>query len=333
MAAVLAAAVLGVALVTGCSTDAPAPSAATSPAASSPAGNGRADAPPYPSLPTWQPVGVLETPRDDFVTAVVDGRIWVLGGMTGDRGNRLTSIEVYDPATRAWTTSDVEMPVGLASFEGVARGSRIFVFGGLDASSRATDFSAVLDTATGKWRRLPPLPHPRYAHTVTWHDGRIYVIGGDAASAVTAVDVFDPRTERWTQGTPMPEARGSHDTVSTPGGLLVLGGYLDGAPTDLVQLYRPRTGRWSIAPPLPEPVSRAGAAFLDGRVWVTYHRFAATLDLGAGQWEPANYPPLSRHGLGLVALGDTLYAVGGCQESPLRDVRTVDALELSPPGG
>lgn len=284
---------------------------------------------PVEDMPAWEPVAGLNVPRDDFVTAVVDGQIWVLGGMTGDRGNRLESIEVYEPDADEWRLSDMTMPQGLASFEGVALGDEIFVFGGLDASSSATAFSAVLDTTTGRWRRLPALPHPRYAHTVTAHDGRIYVIGGEADSGpVRAVDVFDPRQGTWSVGDTMPDARGSHDAVSTDDGIYVLGGWLDGHPSDLVQVYDPRSGRWTRAAPLPEPVSRAGAAVADGRLWVSFHEFAAALDLRSGVWSPANHPPLSRHGLGFVALDDRIYAIAGCQEWPLRDVRTVDVLTM-----
>lgn len=323
-------AVVVVLALAGCSgsgpTDAPAGSA-TTPDGPVPPSTGPAV--PVEGMPTWEPVAGLTVPRDDFVTAVVDGRIWVLGGMTGDRGNRLESIEVYEPAVDAWRLSDITLPQGLASFEGVGIGDEIFVFGGLDASSSATDFSAVLDTRTGRWRRLPPLPHARYAHTVTEHDGRIYVIGGEADSGpVRAVDVFDPRRGTWSGGGAMPDARGSHDAVSTEDGIYVLGGWLDGHPSDVVQVYDPRSGDWTRAAPLPEPVSRAGATVADGKLWVSFHEFAAALDLRTGVWSPANHPPLSRHGLGFVALDGRVYAIAGCQEWPLRDVRTVDVLTL-----
>ncbi|NPC43342.1 kelch repeat-containing protein [Nocardioides sp. zg-1230] len=278
-------------------------------------------------VPGWEPVDGLQTPRDDFVTAVVGDEIWVLGGMTGDRGNRLTSIEVLDPDSGTWTTSSIELPLGLASFEGAAIGDRIFVVGGLDETSRPTDFAAVLDTSTGTWEELPRLPHARYAHTVTLHDGRIYVIGGGSAKGpVPAVDVLDVASMSWSPGTPMPHARGSHDTVSTTAGLYVLGGWWRGAPSRLVQLYDPEAGSWSDGPTLPEPTARGGAAMLDERLWVTFHDFAATFDLSTREWTPTNHPPLSRHGHGFAALDGALYAIGGCQESPLRDVRTVDVL-------
>ena len=284
------------------------------------------------TLPTWKPVAGLAVPRDDFATAVVDGEVWAMGGMTGERGNRLTSIEILDTATDEWRTSDVTVPVGLASFEAVAIGPRILAFGGFDADSAPTDFAAVLDTRTGRWTDLPPLPHARYAHTVTLHEGRIYVLGGQGPEGpVSEVDVFDPVRRTWTTSdVPMPNPRDSHDTVSAPDGLLVVGGWLRDGPTDRVDLYDPDTGEWTAGPSLPVPMSRAGVAVAEGRVWVSFHTTSYVLDVEARDvWEPANQLSLSRHGLGYVRVDDALYAIAGCAEKPLRDVRTVDRLDLA----
>ena len=280
--------------------------------------------------PDWEPLDGLYVPRDDFGTAVIGQDVWALGGMTGERGNRLTSIEVLDTRTGVWETSEVEMPVGVASFETVAVGPRIYAFGGLDHETHATAFSAVLDTRTGKWRKLPDLPHGRYAHTVTAWEGRFYVIGGrDDDGKVAAVDVFDPRDESWTTAkAPMAHVRDSHDTVATPDGLMVVGGWRGYEPTDLVDLYDPGTDTWSTGPRVPEPVSRAGVVVADGQVWVSYHELSYVLDLATGRWEEANALPLARHGLGYVHVGDAIYAIGGCALNPLRDVRDVDRLTL-----
>lgn len=280
--------------------------------------------------PEWEALEGLYVPRDDFGTAVIGQDVWALGGMTGERGNRLTSIEVLDTRTGSWETSDIEMPVGVASFESVAVGPRIYAFGGFDADSRSTAFSAVLDTRTGKWRTLPDLPHPRYAHTVTAYDGKFYVIGGrDDDGKVAAVDVFDPRNDSWTTAkTPMAHVRDSHDTVATPDGLMVIGGWRGYEPTDLVDLYDPETDTWTRGPRVPEPVSRAGVVVAEGKAWVSYHELSFVLDLATGTWEEANALPLARHGLGYVHVDDAIYAIGGCALNPLRDVRDVDRLEL-----
>ena len=166
------------------------------------------------------------------------------------------------------------------------------------------DFAAVLDTRTGRWRDLPPLPHARYAHTVTAFDGSFYVIGGrDVDGEIAAVDVFDPRTETWTTlDRPMPRARvrDSHKTVAAPEGLVVAGGQRDFQDSDLVDLFDPRTGRWTTLPDLPEPMSRAGLAYADGKLWISLHESAYVMDatkledLGARQRADAL---AARHGV------------------------------------
>jgi non-specific serine/threonine protein kinase len=281
--------------------------------------------------PTWSAVAGLETPRDDFGTAIIGTDIWVLGGMTGERGNRLLSIEVLDTTTGTWATSDIEMPVGVASFEVVAQGPLIYAFGGFDAQSQATDFSSVLDTRTGRWRALPPLPHPRYAHTVTAFEGRYYVLGGrDLDGEVAAVDVFDPDTGRWTTlDRPMPRARDSHKAVATPEGIYVAGGQKDFVDSSLVDRFDPASGRWTKLPDLPEPMSRAGLTYAQGKLWIALHESAYVADAAdPTSWEEANALTLSRHGMGFVVLDGFIYSIGGCALNPLRDVRTVDRLEL-----
>ncbi len=283
--------------------------------------------------PEWQPVNGLAVPRDDFGTAVIGDDIWALGGMTGERGNRLLSIEVLDTATGTWETSDIEMPLGVASFETVATGPRIYAFGGFDATSQAMDFASVLDTRSGEWRELPPVPHARYAHTATLHDGKVYVIGGrDLDGEIAAVDVFDLRSETWqTLDTPMPKrrARDSHKTVATPQGLVVAGGQSDFEDSALVDLFDPATGRWRPLADLPEPMSRAGLALADGKLWITLHESAFVMDAAELEtWEEGNALTLSRHGMGVVVHDGYIYSIGGCALNPLRDVRTTDRLAL-----
>jgi Kelch motif len=284
--------------------------------------------------PTWSAIDGVRTPRDDFGTAVIGTDIWVLGGMTGQRGNRLVSVEMLDTTTGTWTSSAIEMPVGLASFEVATEGPLIYAFGGFDAESRATDFSAVLDTRTGRWRDLPPLPHLRYAHTVTSFEELVYVIGGrDRDGEVAEVDVFDPATERWTTlDRPMPRARDSHKTVATPDGLVVAGGQKDFRDSSLVDFFDPRTGRWTTLPDLPEPMSRAGLALARGKLWISLHESAYVADASKPTaWKEANALTLSRHGMGFVVAGDFIYALAGCALNPLRDVRTVDRMRLPGP--
>jgi hypothetical protein len=280
-------------------------------------------------MPAWRPRAEIDTPRDDFAHVAVGDEIWTFGGMTGDRGNRLDTTEVYDTTTNTWRYGP-RMPEGLCSFEGAAIGHKVYLFGGLDEDFKPSDFAAVLDTTTGRWTELPPLPHARYSHDVAEVGGKIYVIGGDGKNpSVSAVDVFDPRTNAWSQGAPMPKARASIDLAPVGDVLYVLGGWLGSAPTTKMQTYDTATDSWGESTPMPEPMSRGGAAAVEGKIFVSYHEFSGVYDVRTDTWSRANPMTVARHGLGYIAVGETIYGIAGCTEHPLRDVSYVDALDMS----
>jgi N-acetylneuraminic acid mutarotase len=283
---------------------------------------------PAPDLPTWEERSPIDTPRDDFASAVVGDEIWALGGMTGARGTRLTTSEIYDASTDTWRYGP-DVPEGLASFEGAAIGTKIYLFGGLDADTEASDFAMVLDTVSGRWSRLPPLPHARHAHDVDVLGGRLYVMGGETGGRYVApVDIFDPATGSWSQGADMIQPRASIDMVPVGKVIYVLGGWDVSEPTDRMQVYDPAADTWTESTPLPEPMSRGGAEAVGGKIWVSLHEWSAVYDVATESWSDANPMTVSRHGLGYIAVGNRIFGIGGCTESPLKDVSFVDVLEV-----
>jgi non-specific serine/threonine protein kinase len=91
-----------------------------------------------------------------------------------------------------------------------------------------------------------------------------------------------------------------------------------------VQRYDPKADRWTILTPTPQPVSGAGAAIVDGRLIVvgsegvttvsgTVQAYDLTTPTPPGPPCPPSTP--GRHGLGVTAIGKTLYAVGGATKA------------------
>ena len=72
-----------------------------------------------PSTNEWEEaeaVALMSTAREFFGTAVLDGKLYAVGGY-GDAGPALSSLERYDPATNAW---EVAAPLTTArSFHGI----------------------------------------------------------------------------------------------------------------------------------------------------------------------------------------------------------------------
>lgn len=160
----------------------------------------------------WREQAALDTPRDDFGTVVVGDRVWVVGGMTGERAHKLASVEVYDPHTDSWSAGP-QLPVGRSSVGAARVGDVVYAIGGTAESDDHVTVSAVttaLDTRTNRWTRLPPMPTPRYELAAVAVGSRIYAIGGDGGDGpVRTVEVYDTRTRTWSPGPPLPKPRAS----------------------------------------------------------------------------------------------------------------------------
>src|SRR5437762_1989146 len=102
-----------------------------------------------PSAPpsgAWRGRARMTVARDEFGAAVVDGRIYAFGGMTGERGNDLRAAEVYDPRGDDWETLP-RLPRPRSALRAAAVGERIYLVGGA-TGDRATATVESFDTRT-----------------------------------------------------------------------------------------------------------------------------------------------------------------------------------------
>jgi N-acetylneuraminic acid mutarotase len=133
----------------------------------------------------------LPTVREHLAAAVVDGRLYVIGGRWGGQGN-LTTVEVYDPTTDRWTRKR-DMPTARSGFTAAVIAGRIHVAGGESLTSSETFAQhEVYDPATDTWVRQPDLPTPRHGLASAVVADRWYVMGGGTrAGAMTLVSLTE----------------------------------------------------------------------------------------------------------------------------------------------
>ncbi len=273
----------------------------------------------------WATRDQILQPRDDFGTVTMDERIWIFGGMTGERGNKLFFNDIYDPVDDNWDLGPA-MPTARSSLTAVTLDGVVYTMGGSTLAEPYLTVNEALDSATGTWETLSPMPTGRYEHGAVVLDGQVWVIGGNTTNGWTdAVDIFDPATGQWSTGPSLAVPRGSLRTVVHDGLIYAVGGLGADGISDVVEIYDPAVGEWESGPSLPEPILNFGLASYDGGVHAVYHEFHFTLSPGDEEWRAEGSPPIIRHGMGLIELDGLLYAIGGCTEDPLRDVPTVQA--------
>jgi|SRR5262245_51086455 len=161
------------------------------------------------------------------------------------------------------------------------------------------------------------MPSARAEVAVAEAGGKIYVVGGFAASANSKC-TFRP----WTAGAAAPQFR-----VRCSGG--VVGGFVEGwTPTDDVHEYDPVSDRWQRLAALPTPRGALAAAVLDGKIhavggigWRGRNTPAHEVyDPAANRWTAFAYIPTARDHLAAAAMDGRLYAVGGRIDGTIRAI-------------
>jgi N-acetylneuraminic acid mutarotase len=216
----------------------------------------------------------MPTARTFPGSAVVDGKIYVIGGMPGPNRS-IATVEEYDPATDTWTRR-ADMPTAREGIVTAAVDGIIYAIGGWRFEPRGylTTVEAY-DPVADKWTKKADIRVWRSDFSASVVDGKIYAIGGRGCGdpSCSAVEVYDPATDKWTMKASMPTGVGFHDACVVDRRIYVFGGatsWDNGAyPCVLsVQIYDPATDTWTQASDMPRPRAYHTASLVDGKMYI-----------------------------------------------------------------
>ncbi len=222
---------------------------------------------------TWAKKTDMPTPRCAHTSAVVNGKIYVIGGATSEPDcYALSTVEEYDPVTDTWTRK-ADMPTARCDFVGSSAvvDGKIYVMGGDIWDGGWITISTVeeYDPATDNWTMKSDMPTARWCVATCTFDGKIYAIGGYPTvgyTALTTVEVYDPATDTWTTKADMPLNRGMLSASVVNGKIYAIGGRprLHAEPS--VQEYDPSTNTWTQKSDMPIATSQMGSLVLDNKI-------------------------------------------------------------------
>ncbi len=286
---------------------------------------------------TWRSMPPPSIPRQQAAAAAVGGRVCLAGGLTGGEGVATTatrSVEAYDPAINSWTPAP-DLPRALHHHAAVSYRDEFVVIGGFEPEGQnlsATVSDKVYALRDGKWVALPALRHARSAAAAAVVDDKIVVVGGqNSGKLVAQTEVFDGK--RWHDGAPLPTPREHLAAAATRRYVYVVGGReLSSAKnTGALERYDARNDRWTKLAAMPTPAGSLGAAVVNGQLVAVggeaprdVINAVQSYNLTTKIWATLAPLPVARHGLAVVGLGHTLYAVGGAQ-APAHAASTDDA--------
>lgn len=129
-----------------------------------------------PATGAWETRASLQTSRGHVNAVVLDGKIWVLGGRSGNAAFR--TVEIYDPAANTIAAGPSMDSVRSGHAAEVVNGKIVVVGGEAPNPNRLTRTAEVYDPATGQWSLLPEPTVPVHGVASASWNGRIYLLGG-----------------------------------------------------------------------------------------------------------------------------------------------------------
>jgi N-acetylneuraminic acid mutarotase len=213
---------------------------------------------------TTLPGGPVNAPA----AAVVGTKIYVIGGFSGTTNEPLTRVDVYDTATKVWSSA-APLPAPRGGHAAVVLGGKIHVIGGGNSVSTIADHS-VYDPATDTWTDAASLPRAEGSPATVAFGGKLYAIGGRSGlSDYGTVYVYDPARNRWGKAPAVPP-RGTAGAAVYRGAIYLFGGESQSRGKVLGDVYRLRSGAasWQKVSTLPTPRNYARAVVFGGAVYV-----------------------------------------------------------------
>jgi N-acetylneuraminic acid mutarotase len=277
----------------------------------------------------WRLGAASPFPAQQLHAAVLDGKIWLAGGLTGSNettDKATDKTEYYDLATSKWHAGP-GLPFAVHHAILVSYQGKLWLIGGFlsqghNLEAAASNKVLYLDPAKGRWVAAPPLHHARSAAAAAVVDNEIVVVGGrtggKSPGEVKQTEIFNGKSWKDAADIPVP---GDHLAAVTDGTFLyALGGRTleASAANNAVQRFDPATGQWTQLTHLPVANSDFGAAYVGGQL-ITFggenglkvFGNVQAYNLASKTWSALPNMADPRHGMGVAVVNNTIYAIDG----------------------
>lgn len=294
----------------------------------------------------WTQKADMPTPRQVPTSAVVNGKIYVIGGSPSEgTGSRFSTVEEFDPVINVWRKK-ADMPIARSALSSSVLNGRIYAIGGSsdDGFSIVEEYDPVTDT----WTRKANMPTERRFLTSCVLNGKIYAIGGTppgVLSGLRTVEEYDPSTNTWTKKSDMPTpiphfdmglwglcANVVNERIYVLGGRPVIGAIPN------VYEYDPATETWARKTNMPVFTSQMASVVLGDKIVViggwydsscSPYKAVQIYDPETDTWTRGADTPFLRAGCSASVVNNKIYVIGGT-DRPHPTFATSTVFEFGP---
>lgn len=288
---------------------------------------------------SWEIRAPMHEARYHLGVAVVNGRIYAIGGDTGSgksdqdglslfgAANFSSTNEEYDSINNTWTFK-APMPTPRSLFAVAVYQNKIYCIGGHVAGSSPnslggfSNINEVYDPATDTWQTNAPMPTRRYGMAIGVVNGKFCLIGGTEPGVngeieSDANEAYDPLTDSWTKEIHIPEdvlsPLTASATVDNKMYFVMSKHYFR---TNQTQVYDPENDAWSAksAPPTLQfyPVETAATGVnAPARIYALDSSTNQAYNPETDNWATGAPMITARNCVSVAVLNDTFYVIGG----------------------
>jgi len=225
-----------------------------------------------------------------------------------------------EPTQERWD-SLVPMPTPRTEVAVAAIGEKIYVIGGLDSLSRATDIVEIYNTGTNTWHLASSLPIKLHHVGTASFSGEVYVIGGylEDWTPTDSLFIYNPENDSWRKAASMPTKRGALTVQFVDGVMYAVGGANKIAFT-VNEAYDPVTDSWQKQASMPTGREHLASSVVNGMMYVIGGRvMTLSLNLDTNEvfdpktdtWQSLESMPTARGGLAAATIGNSIFVFGG----------------------
>jgi N-acetylneuraminic acid mutarotase len=304
-----------------------------------------------PAKGQWEASTPFPMPMEEPVGAVVDGKLYIIQGLTDGGFQPMGVVYMFDPATKQWTKKNPMPEPHVHHAMTAALNGKIYVFGGFMRPGKDIAWQPVNNAweytpDTDTWKAIAPLPTKRGGGSAISYNGKIYVIGGatilpgapDPAirfdgkprdMCVGVNEEYDPTTNSWRARASMPTARNHFLGAEVDGKIYAIGGRLGStfitrsSNTDVAEEYDVAQDLWTTKAAMPTARSGVDGGVYKGKIYVGGGEFQNDKIMAAFRafeaYDPATNTwdqslprmRIPRHGFAGAVIGDQLHVVAG----------------------
>ena len=222
----------------------------------------------------WLHLGEMDMPAYCHCVAVLNDFLYVVGGqeMFDNNGSTaMSNVYRYDPRFNRWMKMS-NMLETRTDFHVSAIDGYLYAIAGRNHTGPLCSAERYR-VDRNKWEAVADLPHAVCAHSGAPCRGKMYIAGGFASDGFQReVYCYHPKDDKWEPKPRLKTERGLHCMVDYKDRLFCIGGNnkTNGARRDVLstEMFDINTEQWTEVAPLFAGQSEAGAAVVDGKIFV-----------------------------------------------------------------